>query len=458
MFPQITKGILSKYDTPGPRYTSYPTAPEWSVEITPQIYHSKLKEFGQSPKTLSLYVHIPFCRSLCTFCGCTVAIRKQDEKYGDEYLEFLFKEMELVCDSIGTKKRIRQLHWGGGTPTFLSEDQMERLFKKIAESFEIDFTGEISIEVDPRTIDKSKLQKLRQLKFNRVSMGVQDFDPQVQEAVNRIQPFELVDDCVRWCRELKFHSVNFDLIYGLPHQTKTSFRQTIEKVIELHPDRIALYSFAYVPWLKKHQNKLSLESLPCKDEKLEIFLQSREQLLENGYQAIAMDHFALTADEMSKAFNAGTLYRNFMGYTVKPADEYIGVGVSAIGFLENTYVQNHKTLPQYYEHLRRGELPVERGKILLHDDQIRQWAIHHLMCRFEIDKQEFQERFQLEFDQYFGEEQEHLSRCVEDGLISLSSEKIKATELGKIFIRNVCMGFDWYLRRPSAQRRFSRTV
>ncbi len=458
MYSTIDKQTILKYDTPGPRYTSYPTAPEWSGEVTPQIYHLKLKEFGQSPKTLSLYVHIPFCESLCTFCGCTVAIRKQDEKYGNEYLEFLFREMELVCDSIGTKKRIRQLHWGGGTPTFLSETQIERLFKKIAESFEVDFNGEIAIEVDPRTIDKVKLQKLRALGFNRVSMGVQDFDPDVQRAVNRIQPFELVEDCARWCRELEFHSMNFDLIYGLPHQTKTSFQQTVEKVIELRPDRIALYSFAYVPWLKKHQNKLSEESLPGKDEKLEIFLQSREQLLKNGYQAIAMDHFALTTDEMSKAFNAGVLYRNFMGYTVKPADEYIGVGVSAIGFLENTYVQNHKTLPAYYENLRRNELPIERGKILGHDDQIRQWVINHLMCQFEIDKREFQERFQLEFDQYFTDEQEHLLRCVEDGLIFLSSEKIKATDLGKIFVRNVCMGFDWYLRQPSAHRRFSRTV
>lgn len=458
MFPQITKEILTKYDTPGPRYTSYPTAPEWSAQVTPEVYHSKLKEFGQSPKTLSLYAHIPFCQSLCTFCGCTVAIRKQDEKHGDEYLGLLFKEIELVRDSIGIKKRIRQLHWGGGTPTFLSEIQIERLFKKIAENFEIDLNGEIAIEIDPRTIDQSKLQKLRTLGFNRVSLGVQDFDLEVQEAVHRIQPFELVEDCVRWCWELKFHSLNFDLIYGLPHQTRTSFKRTVSKVIELRPDRIALYSFAYVPWLKKHQNKLSAESFPGKDEKLEIFLQSRDQLLKNGYQAIAMDHFALTSDEMSKAFNAGTLYRNFMGYTVKPADEYIGVGVSAIGFLENTYVQNHKTLPAYYESLRRNELPIERGKTLSHDDQIRQWVINHLMCQFEIDKWEFQTRFQLEFDEYFEEEQEHLSRCVQDGLISFSSEKIKATELGKIFVRNVCMGFDWYLRQPGAHRRFSRTV
>ncbi|HLD69566.1 MAG TPA: oxygen-independent coproporphyrinogen III oxidase [Candidatus Omnitrophota bacterium] len=458
MLPQITKGILTKYDTPGPRYTSYPTAPEWSGEVTSQIYHSKLKEFGQSPQTLSLYVHIPFCESLCTFCGCTVAIRKQEPKHGDEYLEFLFKEIELVSEAIGTKKRIRQLHWGGGTPTFLSEDQMERLFKKIAENFEIELNGEIAVEIDPRTIDRSKLQKLRQLKFNRVSMGVQDFDPQVQEAVNRIQPFELVENCVRWCRELKFHSVNFDLIYGLPHQTRETFRQTIEKVLTLRPDRIALYSFAYVPWLKKHQSKLSQECLPGKDEKLEIFLQSREQLLKNGYQAIAMDHFALRTDEMSKAFTTGVLYRNFMGYTVKPADEYIGVGVSAIGFLENTYVQNHKTLPQYYESLRQNELPIERGKILQQDDQIRQWVINHLMCQFEIDKEEFRKTFELEFDEYFKEEEDHLSRCREDGLVVLLQEKIKVTDLGKIFIRNVCMGFDWYLRQTNAHRRFSRTV
>ncbi len=457
MLPAITKEILLKYDTPGPRYTSYPTVPEWLNEVPPVVYKTKLNAFGQSPKTLSLYIHLPFCESLCSFCGCNVAIRKKEEKYGNEYLDFIFQEMDLISASMRVKKCVRQLHWGGGTPTFLNEDQLERLFKKIQNSFDIDFNAEIAIEIDPRTIDRSKLKKLRGLGFNRISLGVQDFDPQVQKAVNRIQPFELVEHCSLLCRELKFQSMNFDLIYGLPDQTRKSFQPTIEKVMQLRPDRIALYSFAYVPWLKKHQNKLIADDLPTSDEKLEIFLQSRQQLLQNGYRAIAMDHFALETDEMAQAFNEGTLYRNFMGYTIKPADEYVGLGVSSIGFLENTYVQNHKTIPQYYASLKQNELPVERGKILSLDDQIRRWVINHLMCRFEIDKNDFRRSFQQEFDSYFQKEQDHLIQCVEDELIFLSSDGIKVTELGKIFIRNVCMGFDWYLRQSQGQR-FSRTV
>lgn len=458
MLPQITKEILQKYDTPGPRYTSYPTAPEWSSDVDARVYQNKLNAFGQTPKTLSLYIHIPFCQTLCYYCGCNVAIRKQEEKHGDQYLDYLLTEMELVHAAIGSRKTIRQLHWGGGTPTFFNEAQLERLFQAIQQYFEIDFESEIAIEIDPRTIDYSKVKKLRQLGFNRVSMGVQDFDTEVQKAVNRLQPTETVEQFARWCRELKFHSVNFDLIYGLPKQTQKSFQQTIEKVTRLRPDRIALYSFAYVPWLKKHQNKLETTSLPTPDEKLEIFLSSRGQLLENGYQAIAMDHFALLTDEMSQAFNKGNLYRNFMGYTVKPADEYLGLGVSSIGFLENTFVQNHKTLPKYYEHLDRKELSIERGKVLSQDDQMRQWIIHQLMCSFKIDKGEFQKRFAEQFDVYFKDEEKHLQRCAQDGLIVLATDEIRMTELGKIFVRNVCMGFDWYLRQEKAHRRFSKTV
>ena len=458
MLDEITKETLRKYDIPGPRYTSYPTAPEWSTDVTTSIYKARLQKFGQSGKTLSLYIHIPFCESLCYFCGCNMAIRKSDEKYGDEYLNFLFTEMDLLARAIGSKKCVRQLHWGGGTPTFLNESQMEQLFKNLQKNFHLEANAEIAIEVDPRTITHSKLKKLHELGFNRISLGVQDFDQDVQNAINRIQPFDMVKNCAQWCRELNFHSVNFDLIYGLPHQTTESFKKTIDHVLTLKPDRIALYSFAYVPWLKKHQSKMNEENLPGADEKLEIFLQSRRAFLQNGYQAIAMDHFALKTDEMSQAFNEGVLYRNFMGYTVKPADEYIGLGVSSIGFLENTYVQNYKTLPQYYESLNQNQLPVERGKVLSVDDKIRQWTINSLMCRFEIDKREFKNFFELEFDGYFHEEQPHLARCGEDQLISRFDDKIKVTELGKIFIRNVCMGFDSYLRQPRAQRRFSRTV
>jgi len=385
-------------------------------------------------------------------------VRKSEERYGDEYLDYLEKEIDLIAASIDRRTTVRQLHWGGGTPSFLSEAQMTRLFKKINNTFNIDFSGEIAIEIDPRRVTQSKIQTLRKLGFNRVSIGLQDFDLVVQEHVNRVQPLEMVQSFNNWCREAKFKSINFDLIYGMPYQTRESFAKTVKDVLSLRPDRIALYSFAYVPWLKKHQTKLDEKKMPSTDEKLEIFLDSRESFLQNGYDAIAMDHFALKDDELSKAFRAGTLHRNFMGYTVKPADEYIGIGTSAIGFLEKTFFQNYKTIGEYYRFITHGELPVERGKELTADDNIRQWVIKSLICQFAIDKKAFTKEFGTNFDNYFTMEKVHLQKCDTDGLIELRGESIVVTDLGKIFVRNICMGFDWYLRQEKSHQRFSRTV
>ncbi|MDE2214412.1 MAG: oxygen-independent coproporphyrinogen III oxidase [Candidatus Omnitrophica bacterium] len=454
----IDKNTLQKYDVAGPRYTSYPTAPQWSDEVTAQTYASVLKAFGQNDKTLSLYIHVPFCEQLCYFCACNKVIRAREEKVGDEFLEHLFTEMGLVAGFIGRRKLIRQLHWGGGTPTFLSEEQSEKLFTRIRSLFDIDFNEEIAIEIDPRTVTQNKLKVLRGLGFNRISMGVQDFDAKVQDDINRIQPYEQVAQVHRWCRDLNFKSVNYDLIYGLPYQTRETFKKTVDLVIGLRPDRIALYSFAYVPWLSKPQNKFNLQAIALHDEKLDIFIQSRENLLAHGYQAIAMDHFALTTDDMAKAFNQGLLYRNFMGYTLKPADEYLGLGPSAIGFLEKTYVQNVKVLPDYYDSLSKGRLPVERGKQLSPDDQVRQWVINSLMCGFKVDKGVFFDTFGYEFEDYFDQEHRHIRDCIEDGLLCEDPRRITVTDLGKIFIRNVCMGFDHYLRQKDGHRRFSRTV
>jgi len=454
----IDKNTLQKYDVAGPRYTSYPTAPQWSTDVNADAYALALKDFGQNDKSLSLYIHIPFCEQLCYFCACNKVIRAKEEKVGDEFLNHLFKEIDMVVGHIKRRKLIRQLHWGGGTPTYLSEEQMKELFSKIQSVFDIDFKEEIAIEVDPRTVTHNKLKILRELGFNRISMGVQDFDAKVQDDINRIQPFEQVSQVHQWCRELQFESVNYDLIYGLPYQTRETFKKTVDLVIGLKPDRIALYSFAYVPWLSKPQNKFNLEAIALHDEKLDIFIQSRENLLAHGYQAIAMDHFALTTDAMARAFNEGKLHRNFMGYTLKPADEFIGLGPSAIGFLEKTYVQNVKVLPEYYEIISQGRLPVERGKQLSQDDQIRQWVINSLMCQFQVDKQLFFDTFGFEFEDYFLEEGKHLRNCVEDGLINENPNHIKVTDLGKIFIRNVCMGFDQYLRQKNGHQRFSRTV
>jgi len=454
----IDKDMLQKYDVAGPRYTSYPTAPQWSGDVTDDVYASGLRSFGRNDKTLSLYVHIPFCEQLCYFCACNKVIRAKDEKVGDEFLDHLFKEIDMVAGLLERRKLIRQLHWGGGTPTYLSENQIERLFSKIQSVFDIDFNEEIAIEIDPRTVTQHKLTVLRQLGFNRISMGVQDFDKKVQDDINRIQPYDLVAQVHQWCRELNFKSVNHDLIYGLPYQTKDTFKKTVNLVIGLRPDRIALYSFAYVPWLSKPQNKFNLDAIAMHDEKLDIFIQSRANLLAHGYQAIAMDHFALSTDSLAHAFNEGALHRNFMGYTLKPADEYVGVGPSAIGFLEKTYFQNTKILPEYYETITQGRLAVERGKQLNQDDQIRQWVINGLMCQFQVDKQLFFDKFGYDFEDYFLEEGKHIHDCIEDGLIDKNSKQIRVSDLGKIFIRNVCMGFDHYLRQKNGHQRFSRTV
>jgi len=454
----MDKSTLQKYDVAGPRYTSYPTAPQWSGDVSADIYASILDAFGRNDKTLSFYVHIPFCEQLCYFCACNKVIRPKDEGVGDEFLDYLFKEIDLVAGQLQRRKLIRQLHWGGGTPTYLSEAQIEKLFFKIQSVFDIDFNEEIAIEIDPRTVTQNKLKVLRRLGFNRISMGVQDFDEKVQDDINRIQPYTQVSRVHQWCRDLKFESVNYDLIYGLPYQTRETFKKTMDLVVGLRPDRIALYSFAYVPWLSKPQNKFNLGAIAMHDEKLDIFIQSRANLLENGYQAIAMDHFALTSDALALAFNEGTLHRNFMGYTLKPADEYIGVGPSAIGFLENTYFQNTKILPEYYELTAQGRLPIERGKQLNQDDQIRLWVINSLMCQFQVDKQRFFDKFGLMFEDYFLEEAKHIHDCTQDGLIEENSRYIQVTDLGKIFIRNVCMGFDLYLKVKNGRQRFSRTV
>ena len=454
----ITKETILKYDQPGPRYTSYPTAPVWNDRVTSQIYIEKLKQFGATNKTLSLYIHIPFCETMCTYCACNVIIRRHDEHYADEYIRYLEKEIDLVVKYIGQRKTIRQFHLGGGTPNFLTDNQLKRLMAKIHAEFDLDAQAEIAIEIDPRVISPSHIQTLKEAGFNRVSMGIQDFNADVQKEVNRIQPFELVEAVTQSCRAVGIDSINFDLIYGLPKQTVQSFNDTIAKVIRLKPNRIALYSFAYVPWLKKHQTKIDVKDLPASEQKMDIFLSARAKFLEHGYSAIAMDHFALEDDELARAFNNEELYRNFMGYTVKPADEYIGLGVTAIGFLENSYIQNHKILSTYYEILNQNRLPVERGIVLSLDDQIRRWVINSLMCQFKIDKQQISQKFHVDFDKYFSIEQSHVQQCIDEELLFIEGKLIRVSEMGKLFIRNICMGFDQYLKQPQTPKRFSQTI
>lgn len=454
---QLTRKTIQRYNTQGPRYTSYPTAPTWSSDVNSNIYTDKLKVLGQTDKPISLYIHIPFCQKMCYFCGCMVKIRERTNPIGNDYLTLLKKEIELVAQNLGQKQTVLQFHIGGGTPNFLNETQMEQLLRIIKKHFNLDSNGEIAIEVDPRTVSLDQVRHYRELGFNRISMGIQDFEPKVQEAINRIQPFDLVKNIYNECRKQNYTSINFDLIYGLPLQTEDSFLKTAQLVTKLKPDRIAFYSFAHVPWLKKHQKLIKTEDLPSADQKLNIFLKSRKHFLNSSYDAIAMDHFALNSDEMATAFKKGELFRNFMGYTLKYTEDFIGLGMSSIGYVKDTFIQNTKDLKKYKSALNQNKLPTSGGKILSDDDLKRQWVIHQLMCHFTCNKKDFEHRFKEKFDTYFAAEVTHLKNCQEEGLIEHTETTITATNLGQFFIRNVCMGFDAYLGEEVEQR-FSQTV
>lgn len=458
MSEMLTPELLSRYDVVGPRYTSYPTVPEWDISVGGVEYERHLGMLGQSSDPLSLYVHIPFCASLCTYCGCNVSIRKPWAKYGDEYLDLLEREFKMLSRAIGTKRSVQQMHWGGGTPTFLSADQLSRLFALVEQHFDIDARAEVAIEIEPRTVDRALIRHLRQLGFNRVSMGVQDLDLKVQEAVNRVHSYERILEVAEACREAEFESMNMDLIYGLPHQTREGFAETVEKMVELSPNRIALYSFAHVPWLKKHQKRIAPETLPNADEKVKIFLDASEALLKGGYQSIAMDHFAHHDDEMAIAYREGRLHRNFMGYTVLPGDDFLGVGMSSIGYVQGAYFQNTKELMEYREMVGSEAWPLERGLILSEDDMCRRSVIYDLMCRFALDRSAWSAALGKDFDDVFAFEQAHIRDCIEDELLVEDGDLLKVTELGKLFVRNIAMGFDAYLRKDGAHRRFSRTI
>ncbi len=455
---QITPELIQKFTKPGPRYTSYPTAPEWKIQPDTTFYTQALTQFGQSDKPVSVYVHIPFCASMCYYCGCNVVIRKSRTEVGDEYLNYLEKEVTLVCATIGRRPHIKQFHVGGGTPNYLTIPQLHRLKAIFDHAFIIDADAEVAIEIDPRTVSLDQVKVLREIGFNRVSMGIQDFDAEVQKAVNRIQPYDIVAPLIAQLKHDNWESINMDLIYGLPHQTLAGFQRTIDQVITLDPDRIAMYSFAHIPWLKSHQKLISENALPNPTEKLAIFVQARNQLLQNGFDAIAMDHFAKSQDTMAIAFKNGVLHRNFMGYTLKPADEFLGFGVTSIGFVENTFTQNNHELADYYNELNHERLPAKKGLALTLDDQMRSWVINAIMCQFHVEKSDFTTRFNQDFDTYFAHEKAHLDACERDELIIRFPNAITATELGRFFIRNVAMGFDWYLRQQKTDQRFSSTI
>lgn len=438
---QVDPALLAKWNRPVPRYTSYPTAPQF-LRVGEEVLIEKLRLFNESLKPLSLYFHIPFCKTMCLFCGCSVVLNRKPERQ-KIYLDHLLKEIEGVAKNFSTKRAVTQLHFGGGTPTSLTEGQFEQLMEKIESHFFLAPGAEISIEIDPRTVyadEGRKLATLKRLGFNRVSFGVQDLDPIVQEAVRRRQSEEMTVSTYYRARELGFEGINIDLIYGLPHQTVERFAKTAEKLIELKPDRIAFYSYAKIPWLKEHQKAIPDETLPSTEEKFRIYVDARARFMNNGYTAIGMDHFSLDSDPMKKAYEAKTLTRNFQGYSIQLAEDMIGFGLTAIGFIENSYFQNIKELEAYQMTIDKGQLPVARGYVLNEADILHRQIIQSLMCHFEIDKKY----------KYLAD----LEPLKQEGLIEETSDQIKATPLGRLFIRIIASSFDSYLNKGQ----FSRAV
>ena len=451
--------LLHRYNVPGPRYTSYPTAPVWKESFGPADYERILAASARAPKPapLSLYFHLPFCERLCYFCGCTVVITGTRHVAEGDYLERVERELDWVAARLGTGREVVQLHWGGGTPTYFPPPLLERLGRRIFDRFRLAPEAELGVEIDPRVTTFEHLRMLARLGFNRLSMGVQDFDPRVQEAINRIQPADATQRLVEEARRLDFPSVNMDLIFGLPHQTADTFARTIDRVLEIGPDRLAVYSYANVPWMKKHQNVL-LPYLPDERTKFEIFRTALERFTEAGFDYIGMDHFAKPDDELSRARRDRTLHRNFQGYTTKAGTDLIGFGMSAIGSIGDYYVQNRRELPAYREAIDAHGTAVFRGCRLSEEDALRRRVIGNLLCHGVIVKAEIEEEFGVDFDAHFADALERLRAAEGDGLVRLDPAEIRATPTGRIFLRNLAMCFDAYLENKAEKPVFSKTL
>lgn len=451
---------IEKYSVPGPRYTSYPTAPIWTDAISAVDYHGVLEELrSQPPEGFALYVHIPFCQSLCYYCGCNIQI-SHDHSRSASYVRALIAEITLLAQKLGdspsSRPRIRQMSWGGGTPTYLSTAEIHQLCDAIYRNFDLEPGAEVSIEVDPRVTTSEQLSVLRERGFNRVSLGVQDFNEDVQKAVNRIQTPALTLATLVACRDLGFSGINFDLMYGLPLQTTDSFSETISRVIEMSPDRIALYNYARLPSVIKHQEILEKYPMPEPPARISMFCQALSRFSQSEYAVVGMDHFAKRTDDLYRALEQGTLYRNFMGYTVKRAPVMLAVGASAIGEAGGVFFQNTRKAADYEKAVSAGQFAVFRGFRLSADDRIRQWTIQRLMCAFELQFSEFHESFGKDFHDYFPQAKHALEGLEIDGLLELSSQRIHVTELGRLFVRNIAMQFDAYLN--VSPKPFSKTV
>ncbi|MDA7818457.1 oxygen-independent coproporphyrinogen III oxidase [Sulfurimonas sp.] len=449
---------FTKYSKPGPRYTSYPTALEFSEIFTYDKYINIL-EAQDSSRPLSLYFHLPFCKEACYFCGCNVVFTSKEDKML-RYIDYLKRELKILSSHLDCNRDVIQMHFGGGTPTYFSAEQLKEIIAEIKSYFpNFVADAEVSCEIDPRHINEDQMKAMSEAGFNRVSFGLQDFNEKVQKAVHRIQPYDISKDAMDLARKYNMISVNVDLIYGLPFQTLETFKETLKQSLTLNPDRFAVFNYAHVPWLKKTMRKIDETTLPEADEKLQIMQYTIDYLTENGYKMIGMDHFAKPEDDLFKAIEKGELHRNFQGYTTRGGADLIGIGLTSIGEGVSHYAQNFKDMASYEEAIDAGELPFERGVLLNDDDMIRQFVIMELMSNFKLDIRRFEKLFNVNFKEYFADAIEALKPFIEDELVTISDDSIECSQTGTLLIRNISMPFDAYMKKHvSSTKAFSKTV
>ncbi len=451
--------LIAKYDQSGPRYTSYPTAVEFHEGFGEQDYRAACARGNAQGSPLSLYFHIPFCDTICFYCACN-KIATKDRSLAQPYLDRVYQELELQSGLIESSRQVKQLHWGGGTPTFISHDQMHELMDRTRRSFTLadDDSGEYSIEIDPREATAETVHLLRDIGFNRMSLGVQDFNADVQKAVNRIQSEAQTMEVLETARSVGFRSVSLDLIYGLPFQSERSFAATLDRILEFSPDRLSVFNYAHLPKMFPPQRRINQVELPLPQEKLDILQMSIDKLTAAGYVFIGMDHFARPDDELAVAQREGSLYRNFQGYSTHADCDLLGLGVTSIGKVANTYSQNVKTLEPYYAALDAGRLPLLRGIELNRDDQIRRDVITRLICNFQLDYAAVEQAWDIDFSDYFGPSVEPLRSMQGDGLLRIDEQGIEVHPKGRLLIRNICMHFDRYMAEKRDQQRFSKVI
>ncbi|MBM4172347.1 MAG: oxygen-independent coproporphyrinogen III oxidase [Ignavibacteria bacterium] len=451
--------LIKKYDKPGPRYTSYPTAPHFHDGFNSKKFLDEIIRTNQdvNPPDLSLYFHIPFCDTLCYFCGCNMIISRNRNRI-NEYVQYIKKEISLLKKYLSNDRKVVQLHWGGGTPTHLNPDEISDLISFINSNFEFKSNPENGCEIDPRGLTKEHLEALRGGGFNRISMGVQDFDEQVQNSVNRIQPEDMTRQVIEWIRELGFLSFNLDLIYGLPFQSVDSFSKTVDAIIDISPDRIAVFNYAHVPWMKKHMQLINAADLPSPEEKLSILKMTIEKLTGAGYVFIGMDHFAKPEDDLAVALSQKKLYRNFQGYSTHAGTNLYALGITSISQIGNVYAQNHRNEKEYSSALDNSLFPIERGFEMNEDDILRRFVITKIMCDFELDFSVVEKKFNITFRDYFKYGIEQLKDFIDDELVKIDNDKMTITEMGRLLIRNIAMNFDGYIERKEDKAKYSRTI